>query len=105
MGIFILPFTTKNYEFALPNKFFEFVHAGLGVVTGPSTEMLNIGLKHNFLFNTESFEIEKCVEKIRSLTPDKVQKLKDNSRMFRDQISSETEKKKFLNLALATVMQ
>lgn len=98
VGIFILPFTTKNYEYALPNKFFEFVHAGLAVVTGPSTEMLNIGIKNGFLFNTDSFEVDACVSKIRQLDASKVHSMKLAASTFRNQISADTEKEKFLRL-------
>jgi glycosyltransferase involved in cell wall biosynthesis len=42
MGIFVLPPVTFNYHAALPNKFFEFLFAGLATCIGPSPEMASI---------------------------------------------------------------
>ncbi|KQV06024.1 hypothetical protein ASC63_00535 [Leifsonia sp. Root112D2] len=39
VGVFVLPPVNFNYEWALPNKLFDYVQARLGVVVGPSAEM------------------------------------------------------------------
>lgn len=39
VGVFVLPPTTFNYRWALPNKLFDYVQARLGVIVGPSPEM------------------------------------------------------------------
>lgn len=39
LGVFVLPPTTFNYRWALPNKLFDYVQARLGIVIGPSPEM------------------------------------------------------------------
>lgn len=38
LGVFILPPLTPNHRYMLPNKFFDFVQARLGLVFGPSVE-------------------------------------------------------------------
>src|SRR5262249_15869069 len=38
IGLFLLPPTNFNYQYALPNKFFEFVQGRLAVAVGPSPE-------------------------------------------------------------------
>jgi Glycosyltransferase Family 4 len=42
LGVYILPPNSFNNEYALPNKFFEFVQARLGVAIGPSPEMASL---------------------------------------------------------------
>ncbi|MCP5268567.1 MAG: glycosyltransferase [Zoogloeaceae bacterium] len=42
MGIYLLPPVNFNHEYALPNKFFEFIQARLAVAIGPSPEMARI---------------------------------------------------------------
>lgn len=42
VGVFVLPPVNFNYRWALPNKLFDFVQARLGVVIGPSPEMVTI---------------------------------------------------------------
>lgn len=39
VGVFVLPPVNYNYEWTLPNKFFDYVQARLGVIVGPSPEM------------------------------------------------------------------
>lgn len=39
IGIFLLQPTNYNYSIALPNKLFDFIHAGLAVCVGPSPGM------------------------------------------------------------------
>ncbi len=39
VGVFVLPPVNVNYEWTLPNKFFDYVQARLGVIVGPSPEM------------------------------------------------------------------
>lgn len=42
LGLFIVEPVNFNYTHALPNKFFEFIQARLGIVIGPSPEMKRI---------------------------------------------------------------
>ncbi|MDF9277853.1 glycosyltransferase family 1 protein [Arthrobacter sp. EH-1B-1] len=42
VGVFLLPPVNFNHRWALPNKFFDFVQARLGIVMGPSPEAANL---------------------------------------------------------------
>ena len=46
IGFFLLPPVNENYKYALPNKFFDFIMAGLAVCIGPSPSMSKILKKH-----------------------------------------------------------
>lgn len=42
IGLALVPPIDESYRLALPNKFFEYLMAGLGVLVGPSPEMVDI---------------------------------------------------------------
>ncbi len=46
LGVFVLPPVNFNYRFTLPNKFYDFVQARLGIVVGPSPEMADLVRHH-----------------------------------------------------------
>lgn len=48
IGVHILPPVNFNNRWALPNKFFDYVQARLGVVIGPSPEMTNVLSEYGF---------------------------------------------------------
>ncbi|MFD6054798.1 glycosyltransferase family 1 protein [Agromyces sp. NPDC060279] len=48
VGIHILPPVNFNNRWALPNKFFDYVQARLGVIIGPSPEMARVLEQHGF---------------------------------------------------------
>lgn len=72
VGIHVLPPTSENNALALPNKFFDFVQARLGIVVGPSVEMADIVREHGLGFVTDDFS-EECIRTVLdNLTPDVV---------------------------------
>ncbi len=42
VGVFVLEPVNFNYQWTLPNKFFNFVQSGLGAIIGPSPEMATL---------------------------------------------------------------
>ncbi len=72
VGIHVLPPTSVNNALALPNKFFDFVQARLGVIVGPSPEMAANVQKHDLGWVTESFDEDAIVAVLDSLTPAEV---------------------------------
>lgn len=77
VGFFILAPTTFSYRQALPNKFFDFVQARLGVIVGPSPEMARIVDQYGLGLVTQGFTSEDGARAIKSLTPQKVAQWKD----------------------------
>lgn len=76
IGVFLLPPTNLNYRYALPNKFFEFVQARLGVAIGPSPEMKALVEQHGCGLVANSFDPAELARALQSLTPDGVRRLK-----------------------------
>jgi hypothetical protein len=79
VGLFLLPPRNFNYRHALPNKFFEFVHACLVVAIGPSPEMAALTRKHGCGVVAESFAPQALAGALSGLDADKVRTLKEAS--------------------------
>lgn len=76
VGIHVLQPVSTNNTMALPNKFFDFVQARLGIIIGPSPEMRRILEKYGLGVVTDGFD-EKAIQRaIDSLTPDNVMRYK-----------------------------
>lgn len=76
IGVFLLPPTSFNYQYALPNKFFEFVQARLGVAIGPSPEMRALVEQHGCGVVANSFDPADLAQTLQRLTDSDVRQLK-----------------------------
>lgn len=81
MGIYILEPSNFNNAHALPNKFFEFVQARLGVAIGPSPEMAALVKHYNLGVVADSFEPKALADKLNSLTSDDIYGFKENAHL------------------------
>lgn len=98
IGFFLLPPVNPNYEFALPNKFFEFVQSRLAIVTGPSPEMANLIRKYNLGITTRTFEPKEAAEKINKLFADEIMIFKKNSDTAAKELNFESNKNLFMKI-------
>ncbi len=98
IGIFILPPTTFNYRYTLPNKFFEFIQARLAVVIGPSPEMAKIVNRYDLGIVSDDFKPETMAKELNKLTKDKIEYYKCRSDKFAQELSSECNRQKFESL-------
>lgn len=97
-GIFILPFTNFNYRFALPNKFFEYVQSRLGIISGPSPEMAKLIKQYELGLVADSFEPQIIAGQINSISNEQFMIWKMNSHKSAEKLSSDENKKIFLEL-------
>lgn len=72
VGVHVLPASSFNNRHALPNKFFDYVQARLGVIIGPSPEMARILETHGFGAVAGDFSVPAVREVFDALTPDGV---------------------------------
>lgn len=79
MGIFLLPDNTFNHRHCLPNKFFEYIQARLGLVISPLPDMSAILRQHDLGVITEDFTPQALASAIRSLTPESIARFKSNA--------------------------
>lgn len=79
IGLFLLEPVNINYEFALPNKFFEFIQARLAIAIGPSPEMKKIVEKEGLGIISEKFDFVELAEKLNELSDEEIMEFKFNS--------------------------
>jgi hypothetical protein len=79
IGLHLLPPINFNTAHALPNKFFEFIMAGLALAIGPSPEMMRIVREHGVGAVGASFEPEELAARLDALQPDEINEMKRRS--------------------------
>jgi len=84
LGLSFFPPLTFNLKHCLPNKFFEYIQARLGVVVGPSPDLAVIVRKEGCGIVTRDFSVESLVETLRQLTVQDVERLKCRSHQIAD---------------------
>lgn len=79
VGVHILPPFPTNNLLALPNKFFDFVQARLGIIVGPTPEMEARVRAFDLGAVTEDFTVDALTNVIESLDAEKVKHWKQNA--------------------------
>lgn len=80
IGIFVSEENSLSYELSLPNKFFEYVHAGLPVLVSNNLKYLSSLIVQNSLGVV--VRLEDLVSSISSITPSEVDSYKKNIRQY-----------------------
>lgn len=89
VGVHVLPPVTVNNEWALPNKFFDYVQARLGVIVGPSPEMARYAAEHELGLVTAGFAAADLTATLDSLSCERVRALKAAAHRSAPSLSSE----------------
>ncbi|UFU07543.1 glycosyltransferase [Ruania halotolerans] len=89
VGVFVLPPLTFNYRWTLPNKFFDFVQARLGIIVGPSPEMAGLVREHGLGEVTEEFTTASLTQVLDRLSPEAVQQWKAASHALAPEVAAE----------------
>ena len=79
VGLLLLPETTLNAEYALPNKFFEYIQARLAIAIGPSKEMRGIVSHYDNGVVTESISPLEVANNLNALSGEEIQEFKNAS--------------------------
>jgi glycosyltransferase involved in cell wall biosynthesis len=98
MGIFLLPFSEFNSFAALPNKFFEFIAAGLAVCVGPSPEMASLTREFGLGIVVESFDPENVARVLNSLSASDIDRMKLRAIGASELLNADTEMAKLVDL-------
>ncbi|MFH1562467.1 MAG: glycosyltransferase [Nitrospirota bacterium] len=98
IGVYILIPNSFNNKFALPNKFFDFIMAGLCVAIGPSPEMARIVNQYNCGIVSSDFSPESLADRLNSLTPVQIDSYKRNSLESAKVLKAESEWQKLINV-------
>jgi hypothetical protein len=92
VGVFCMPPININAEFALPNKFFDFVQARLAQAVGPSPEMARLVRELDLGVVAEDFTEDAFTAALRRLDPDRVRAGKKAADAHAHSLSDETDR-------------
>ena len=81
LGIHLIPPSSVNNELALPNKFFEFIQASLGIIIGPSPEMSEIVNRHSLGVVSDSFDLPSIAVRVNEINRSQVEEFRLNSHL------------------------
>jgi hypothetical protein len=79
VGLYLLKPANFNSEFAMPNKFFEFVQGRVAIAVGPSPEMAELVRKYEMGVVAESFEPKAMAAELSKLTSDQLWRFKQGA--------------------------
>jgi len=91
LGIHVIPPVSFNNRWALPNKFFDYVQARLGVIIGPSPEMVRTLTQHNLGVVTAGFRVDDITVVLDALTAERAAGWKQNAHAAAAALSAEQQ--------------
>lgn len=98
MGVYILPPITFNDLHAMPNKFFDFIVAGLPVAVAPSVNMAKITRENGIGWVADDFEPETFARLLDAITPEQIESCRAASLRLRETVNARTEMGKLVEL-------
>jgi glycosyltransferase involved in cell wall biosynthesis len=98
IGLFLLPPVNFSYTYALPNKLFEFIMAGLAVVVGPSPEMAQVCRDHGLGVVANGFRPQNIAQTLNGLSANQIDQLKRNSLRAAKRYNAEVEMRKLMSI-------
>lgn len=101
VGVFVLPPTTFNYRWALPNKLFDYVQARLGIIVGPSPEMSAIVDERGLGIVCGDFTADSLRRALDGLTPERVSEFKTAAHRAAAPLSAALEVEKWATAVAA----
>lgn len=96
IGFFALPGHSLHNEFALPNKFFEYVMAGLALCTTDLPEMARLIHKYDLGLTIGAVEPVAIAAAINALDPDRIDRFKRNALAAANELCWERESERLV---------
>ena len=98
MGLLIYPSQSFEFLASLPNKFFEFMMAGLAVCVGPSPEMVKFLEQYPFGVVAPSFSAQDVAKTLNALDGNAINVFKRQAIAARKQVNAVIEMEKLLQV-------
>jgi len=98
VGFYLLEPSNYNNSVALPNKFFDFIAAGLAVCVGPSPGMARMVREYGFGCVTPSFDPAVAAQALNTLTFEAIERMRASSRQAAHLFNADSEMSKMLAL-------
>jgi glycosyltransferase involved in cell wall biosynthesis len=97
LGFFALPRSSRHNEFALPNKFFEYVMAGLALCVSDLPEMARLVRDYELGVTFPSIDPEAIAAAVNALDPESIDRYKGNALAAACELCWECESKRFVD--------
>lgn len=91
LGIHVIPPVSFNNRWALPNKFFDYVQARLGVIIGPSPEMARTLAAHDLGVVAAGFAADDIRRVLDDLSPERIAAWKQRAHKAARALSAEEQ--------------
>jgi len=91
IGLYLLPFSSFNNQASLPNKFFDFISAGLAICIGPSPEMARLSQKYGFGIISPTFDPLDVGRLLNTLTANQINQMKQSALAARNELNADVE--------------
>jgi len=98
IGFYILIPSSDNQRWALPNKLFEYIMAGLAVCIGPSPAMSEVVRQYRCGCVAPSFKAHDVADLLNSLTVEQIEEMRRSSREASVELNAEKESQKMVAL-------
>lgn len=98
VGFFPIPPVNYNYHVCLPNKFFDFVCAGLAVVIGPSPSMAELVNRYGLGIVCDSFNPDDMASVMNGMTTQQWMAMQQASRKASQELNAHNEMKKLTDI-------
>jgi len=98
VGLAVFAPTTFNLAWCLPNKFFDFIQARLGLVVGPSPEMVRYVDEYGIGAVAADFDSASVAATLDTLTPEVVEQWKQRAVEHAEALSGEHQVKVWVEL-------
>lgn len=105
VGVFWIPPTHTNARLTLPNKFFDYVQARLGVAIGPSVEMTRLLERFDLGVVSASFEEHDLRASLLEISSERVDEFKRASDVAARQLSFENTEARIAPLVAALLSE
>jgi glycosyltransferase involved in cell wall biosynthesis len=98
IGFYLLEPNSFNNIAALPNKFFDYIVAGLALCVGPSPSMAEMVRQYGFGCVAPSFDPHHVAKTLNRLTADELSRMRSASRDAAQKINAEREMEKLVDI-------
>jgi len=101
IGIPLMRVNKLSYFHALPNKFFEYIIAGLGIAVSPLPEMAGIVKEHHIGVVSPDQTIESMARLLKDLSAEQINEFKKNSLSLARSLNGDVEMAKLMDIYAA----
>ena len=91
LGVYLLPLRTQNHHLMLPNKFFDFVQARLGILMSPARETAALIAKYDLGPELSDHSVSGLVSALSRLDSADVWRYKQNAHLAAPALSSDSD--------------